>query len=250
MFTGVRAYLDDHSTGYTDNEEFTEHVNTFKSILHNIEATENERSKATTGKVRNKAEMRKAATDFGLAVAGAIYSYAKKKGDILLMESVNYKISHLNKYRDAGLVIELTSIRDIAARFPEDLAKYGITADKFEEFESKIAQYKDAIGAKNTGTATKSGAKKTMQTMFKEADSIVDSIDRLMNNFRIADPDFYAGYKSARVIKDLGYRHTGGFAGNGNTSGVGSAAGNETQNSGFGQGSQVIETSPVQGSEL
>ncbi|MBK9334008.1 MAG: hypothetical protein IPM96_16775 [Ignavibacteria bacterium] len=250
MFTGVRAYLDDHSAGFTDNEEFTNHVNTFKSILHNIEATENERSKATTGKVRNKAEMRKVATDYGLAVAGAIYSYAKKKGDIQLMESVNLKISDFIKFRDAGLVIELTSIRDTAARFPEDLAKYGITADKFAEFEGKIAQYADALGAKNTGTATKSGARKTMQTMFKEADSILDSIDRLMNEFRIVDPDFYAGYKSARVIKDLGFRHTGGFARNGNTSGEGSAAGNESQNSGISQVSQIIETSPGQGSEL
>ena len=247
MFTGVRAYLDDHSQGYTDNEEFTEHVNTFKSILHNIESIENERSKSTTGKVRNKMEMRNAATDHGLAVAGAIYSYAKKKGDILLMESVNFKISHLNKYRDAGLVIELISIKDTALRFREDLTRYGITADSFTEFEEKIAQYTDALGVRNTGAATKSGAKKTMQTIFREADNILDSIDRLMNKFKIIDPDFHAGYKSARVIKDLGYRHRGGFAGNGNASGEGSAAGNESQNSGI---SQVSQTSSGQGSEL
>jgi len=48
-----------------------------------------------------------------------------------------------------------------------------------------------------------------------------------MNKFKIIDPDFHAGYKSARVIKDLGYRHTGGFARNGNTSGEVSNAGNE-----------------------
>ena len=46
-------------------------------------------------------------------------------------------------------------------------------------------------------------------TLFKETDDILDSIDRLMENYKVSNGEFYAGYKTSRVIKDLGIRHKG-----------------------------------------
>ncbi|MBK8981826.1 MAG: hypothetical protein IPM38_05745 [Ignavibacteria bacterium] len=207
MYSGVRAYLDDHSAGYEGNEEFKEHMNSFKSILQEIADKEDERSKATLGKVRYKVKVRKSVIDHALAVAGAIYSFAKKSGNNDLRESVDFRKSDLMKLRDAVLEIELNSIKDKAVQNSAEIARYGITADDLTAFLNEIVRYKDALGAKNTGSATMTGAIKTMVSLFKDADSLVDSIDRFMEKYKIDDKDFYDGYKAARVIRDIGIRH-------------------------------------------
>lgn len=210
MYIGVRAYLDDHSEGYSDNEEFNDHINNFKSILQDIAAKEDERSKATLGKVKNKSRMRKEATELALAVSGAIYSFAKKTGDVALRESMDLRSSDFKKFRDSVLLIELNSIKDKAAQYSADIARYGITADKLTEYGEKTAKYAEALGAKDTGSATRSGASKTMISLFREADSLLDSMDRIMAYYKVSDQDFYEAYKAARVIRDLGIRHGGG----------------------------------------
>ena len=226
MFVGVRAYLDDHSSGYEDNEEFNEHMISYKSVLQEIAAKEDERSKATLGKVKNKAKVRRSVTDQALSISGAVYAYAKKTGNVSLTETVDYKKTDFDKFRDAGLVIELSSLKDTAIRYSAEIAKYGITADKITAFENEIIKYSDALGERNTGSATRQGAKKTMITLFSDADSLLDSIDRFMESYKIIDKDFYDGYKASRVIKELGIRHNGGNGNNGNNGNNGGSGNN------------------------
>jgi len=226
MYVGVRAYLDDHSSGYEDNEEFNEHMISYKSVLQEIAAKEDERSKATLGKVKNKGNVRRSVTDQALAVSGAIYSFAKKSGNFLLMESVNYRKTDFDRYRDSVLVIELNSIKDKAVQYSAEISRFGITADKLSEYQNKVTDFENALGAKNTGAATRSGANKTMITLFRDADSLLDSIDRFMESYKIIDKDFYDGYKASRVIKELGIRHNGGNGNNGNTGNNGDSGSN------------------------
>ena len=67
--------------------------------------------------------------------------------------------------------------------------------------------YAKATGASGTAGAVRKGALKTMTTLFEEVDSIIDTIDRLMENYSDSHAEFYTGYKAARKIKDLGIRH-------------------------------------------
>ena len=53
----------------------------------------------------------------------------------------------------------------------------------------------------------KSGAVKTLPVLISETDSILESIDLFMEHYIEKDMEFYAGYKSARVIQNRGTRH-------------------------------------------
>ncbi|MBK8550263.1 MAG: hypothetical protein IPL53_04065 [Ignavibacteria bacterium] len=59
------------------------------------------------------------------------------------------------------------------------------------------------------GGGVKKGANTSLTNLFKDADSLLDSIDKFMENYKDSNKDFYAGYKAARVIRDLGIRHNG-----------------------------------------
>lgn len=65
-------------------------------------------------------------------------------------------------------------------------------------------RHSKALGAQDTGGAEKKKARnKSLSTLIKDADSVLDSIDKLMENYKNSNEEFYAGYKTARVIKDL-----------------------------------------------
>lgn len=207
MYDAVSAYLEENSSKFTDNEEFSAHFNSFKSLMNEIELKENQRVLATTGKVTNKNINRDSVTDMALGIAGVIYAYAKKEGNITLMESMKYNKGKFKAFRDTGLVINLTSIKEKALENSEAISRYGISAEKLEQFATKIAEYSNALGAKAAGGAEKSGASKSLKTLFKESGDILDSLDKIMESHKVNDRQFYDGYKSARVVKDLGVRH-------------------------------------------
>lgn len=207
MYESVIAYLGENISIFSPNEEFTDHYNAFKKVVDDIGLREDERSKATTGKTMKKVIARNSVTNQAMAIAGGIYAYAKKSGNVTLQESSNITKSKLAKFRDTGLVIELNSIKDKATGLSDILVKYGISSASLSDFADNIENYSIAIGEKATGGASRTSASGSLVTLFKEADSLLDSFDRMMENYKLSNADFFRGYKSGRVIRDLGARH-------------------------------------------
>lgn len=210
MYGAVLTYISDNSSIYSDNDEFTAHKTSLSQTLDELRLKEDARNKATKGKVQEKIITRAAVTNQALAVAGALYAFAKKQGNQTLIESTKLTKSKLDRLRDVELIIELNSINDNANQNLAELTKYGITTSKLQSYFSNIDLYSRAIGAKDSGSAAKKGANRTLSTLFQDADDLIDSIDKLMESYRDSNGEFYTGYKGARVIKDLGTRHIEG----------------------------------------
>lgn len=207
MFNGVIAHLEKNSSIYSENEEFVNHRDTFKTVTGEIGLKEDVRSKATTGKTLEKRVTRESVTVQALGFAGALCAFAKKANNITLAETTRLTKSKLDSFRDDVLIIELKSIMENAVTYRTALEKYDIPPEKLENFVNNIAQYSKALGAKSTGGTLKTGAVKSLTTLFREAGIVLDSIDRLMENYRDTHKEFYNSYKAARVIKNLGIRH-------------------------------------------
>lgn len=112
---------------------------------------------------------------------------------ITLMETTRITKSRLELLRDDVLVIELNSIKDKAIDNAEAITNYGVPAERLTKFINSITQYTKALGARASGGSQKTGATKSLTTLFKEADSMLDSIDRLMENYRDTHKEFYDG---------------------------------------------------------
>lgn len=207
MYGTVRTYAADNSSVYSDNEEFVSHVSSLNLTLDEIGLKEDVRKKATSGKTKAKTVTRAFVSKQALGVSGAIYAYAKKTGDQTLISTANIRKSKLDRLRDTELMIELLSIKAKGTELSTEIAKFGVPASKLDEYSRNIEIYSKAIGASGTGGAVKKGAFKTLKTLFEEADSIIDSMDRMVENYSDSHAEFYAGYKTARKIKDLGIRH-------------------------------------------
>jgi len=207
MYNGVIAHLEKNSSIYNENEEFVNHRESFITVTIEIGLKEDVRSKATTGKTKEKTVIRNLVTAEALGIAGALCAYAKKSKLITLAESTRLSKSKLENLRDNILGIELNFIKEQANQYSVEIARYGISGEKLNSFVNNISQYSKALGARSSGGALKTGASKSLTTLFREAGILLDSIDRLMENYRDTHKEFYDGYKASRVIKNLGIRH-------------------------------------------
>ncbi|MBK8549847.1 MAG: hypothetical protein IPL53_01825 [Ignavibacteria bacterium] len=207
MYGTVHTYIEDKSAVYADNEEFNSHRTSLKNTIAEIRLSDDAGKKATKGKSIEKEVTRNSVSTQALAIAGAIYAFAKKSGDQSLISTMHLTKSKLDKLRDTELITELNSIGDKANEHKEELIKYGIPPAKLESYTGNIETYSKALGAQDTGGAVKKGAYTSLTNLFKDADSLIDSIDKFMENYKDSNKDFYAGYKAARVIRDLGIRH-------------------------------------------
>jgi len=207
MYGTVRTYAEDNSSVYSDNEEFISHVSLLNLTLDEIGLKEDVRKKAKSGKTKAKKVTRAFVSKQALGISGAIYNFAKKTGDQPLMAKTDIKKSKLKKLRDTELMIELLSIKAKGTELSSEIAKFGVPASKLDAYVRNIEIYSKALGASDTGGAVKKGAFKTLKTLFEEVDSIIDSMDRMVENYSDSHAEFYAGYKAARKIKDLGIRH-------------------------------------------
>ncbi len=207
MLEAVNTFLSENQAVISDVAELVQNQNALIEKKNLIHAKEDQRMNASKGKTKTKEATRKAVTSFAITIAGALFSFAKKSDNISLMAKSNFTTARLNKIRDSELPITLNSLRDLTQANIDSLEQFGVTPEMLTALEVKITNYVKALGEKESAVATRSSASKALSVLFKEADSILKTIDKLAVRFRETNLQFYNGYKSARIVRITGVRH-------------------------------------------
>lgn len=208
MFGRVDSYLIEKEPEYTSNQELKNFADELKTKYDEISNKEDERNNSTKGTSPAKSSAKDSVIESTVAIAGALFTFAKKNNDLVLMEKTNLTRSKLKVKRDVELSIILKSIKDLVQLNIASLAGYGIDAAKLAAFEQRINKFEQAKDELETSGSKKSGTIVSLSQLFIQADDIINSIDKLMEGFRETNLEFYSGYKTARTIKDIGTRQT------------------------------------------
>ncbi|MBK8983356.1 MAG: hypothetical protein IPM38_13805 [Ignavibacteria bacterium] len=207
MIEGVHAYLTDHENKFSSN---TGMVNTKERLLlkiGDIYDREAQRVNVRKGKMEAKETYRDHMITQGLSFSSKLFDLGNLNKNIELSAQSDFNRSALNKQRDRELLGTLEVIKENAEANIESLSVYDITPEKLQSFATMISIYRSRIESKQTSEALKSSARKTLSVLFKEANLILKSLDKMMEEFHDSEVQFYAGYKTARNIKDLGIRY-------------------------------------------
>ena len=90
------------------------------------------------------------------------------------------------------------------------LKDYGITQADVTALDGLTTQFHDAKTAPRKAIAARAGQTKTLPPAVKSVTSLLrNRLDKEMFLFKKSNPEFYAGYASARVILDRGGRKNG-----------------------------------------
>jgi ribosomal protein L17 len=208
MYEAVTSLLDANSTIISTLAALVDIKDEFGSLIVQIKSKGSEKRDSTKGKVQTKNEAEDALVNKLLEIGAPLYSYARRTKNNTLIEICNISETGLKRLRDTELESKANSIHAGANEHIADLGDYGITAAAVTDLSNLINSFHLALGDRESSAAVKTGATKTLAELFKQADDVLyNSMDMLIENYRMTQTDFYQKYLAARVIKDIGVRH-------------------------------------------
>jgi hypothetical protein len=191
--------------------EFVAYVKTFgdfQAIISQIMETRLIQEGKTTGVAENKQKEEDEMINKTVSIASAVFAYASVIGDNELKEKINYSPSKLRKSRDTILRDRCQLVHEETSKVIDDLGDYGILAADLEELQQEIDDYAAIIALPRTAIGTRATATAQLIELFKQGDDVLNSrLDKLTEQYKSNNPDFYISYKNARSIIDLGVRH-------------------------------------------
>lgn len=145
--------------------------------------------------------------DSAVGIAAGLFAFSKKAGNEELMSISNVSHSDLRIMRENDFKERLETLKETAVRNSDALNNFGITQQKIDRYISKLADYKSKTESRSSSTVEKTGASKSLNAIFIEADNTLLMIDKIMEGIKDDYPDFYLEYKAARVIRETGIKH-------------------------------------------
>jgi hypothetical protein len=138
-----------------------------------------------------------------MRIGGQLCSLASKNNDPNLAAQTEFTLAQLDKM--SADILEATGkrISGLATANLAALADYGITQADATALDGLTTQFHDQKTAPRKAIVTRASQTKTMPPAVKTVISLLrNHLDKEMLMFKKSNPEFYAGYVSARVIVD------------------------------------------------
>ena len=208
MYSATANVMKSHIDRITGTTALAASYDRFDTMLEQITQKDKERIGKTTGKVAAKDEAEDALVMAAVIVSSGVAALARTKGNVQLKEAVHFPESRLRHARPSEQLNMAKVAYDLAKANAQDLVSYGITATMLDDLKARITAYENAVKEVVSGLAERSGARTAVSDLFVQADEVLkEELDRMMQVYRISDPEFYNDYRAARVIRDIGVRH-------------------------------------------
>ena len=133
-----------------------------------------------------------------------LQAYARYANNQLLHTETKFTESELRNASDNVLRDYAQGVYDRAQTNLTALAAYGITASTQTSFVNAISAYVAAIPKPRIGTAETKQSTVQLANAFIAADGAIGNIDAIIEIVKLAQPNFYNGYKSVRKLINNG----------------------------------------------
>ena len=208
MFKTVGAYLDSHNSVWSGMAAMAAADQQLKDKIGAIDIAAQKQEAPTTGATLDKAAARDALEDvlFLTCEALAVLGHTGDDHDLLALTALSP--SNLQRLDDEELSNRATNVLAEANSRKTDLAAFHVTQANLDEFDQALQDFKAAKAKPRTATAERAAQTESLPSLIRDASGILrNEIDRLVNLFRRTNPDFVAGYRTARAIVDRAASH-------------------------------------------
>ena len=208
MFESVLSLIETNNTSASSFPGITESVGTFRGLMQEIHNKTVVVQQVAVGKAIAKQEAREALIALLVPVQAGLFAYARKQGDGGLKAKVGTAPSQFRGMRATVLASAAEGILKLAKENAENLDIHGATAEMLAALEGAVQAFTQAIGEREASVAARVAGRTGLKDLFAEIDAVLgQEIDRYLEFIRQNDPDFYASYFEARVVKNMGIRH-------------------------------------------
>lgn len=209
MFKALKKVLDDNNGIWSGLAAYVTAVADFFAKIVEIEQVGAVQESDTKGVTEDKTNYREVLEEQAYRIASATVAYAVDNNDAILKEKVNYPRSAMTRARDTELVEIVDVIYDAVNPVAGSLAGYGVVPGDLTAMQNARDDFNNRVGAPRAAISTRKTATGDLEVISRETmDLLEERLDKLTENFRDSDPDFYQTYHNARLIEDRGHRGT------------------------------------------
>lgn len=207
MFKTVASLLDDHSSIWNGMAPMQTAVTEFKAGIVAIDASAR-KQEMPSGATDSKAAARDNLEDVLFLACEAIGTLAHSTNNHDLAALVEVTPSSLDRMGEQELSNRAASVLAVANTKKAELVALQVTQDNLDELEQALQEFNASKEGPRQVTSERMAQTESLPQLIREASRILrERIDRMVNLFRRAHPDFVAGYRGARVIVDRAASH-------------------------------------------
>ncbi len=163
----------------------------------------------TTGITQTKSDSKTSMAKAADGIISGVRFYAIDTGNKALEDNVHYTLWEIMHARDFIALQRCIIIRNLAEESIASLDRYGISAADLNDFQIKIAAFKEIITKPQEIRTMKKVARIELMALFREIDHILKyKMDLMVKRLKDSHPQFYHEYFSARMIIDSGHGHS------------------------------------------
>ena len=201
MQGGVAAYLAKNSTVWNGVKAVSDTVAALNANNAIIASKANDQETALDSAEAVKIQAKHDLEEKILEIADQLSSLAAKNNDVTLGAQVELSLSVLDKLSDEQLEAKGKNVSALATTNLAALADYNVTQADVTALDALVANWDKVKTAPRTAIAKRSGQTKTMPQAISDNTSLLrNQLDKQMTKFKKTNPEFYAGYHSARVV--------------------------------------------------
>ena len=201
--------LDDHADAWSAVPDTADDRDRLAALVARIRDAAQRQSEPTEAATTLKAELREAVEDAVPVVAGAVRSWALRRGHTDLARRVKVTKSELGDLRASALA-ERSETVVAAAREHADgddgvLARTALTAAQLDALDALDDRLADALDTPRAAIIAKSEATAAIATAASAVSELLsDHLDPAVEALADAHPAFAEAYRRARVVVDRG----------------------------------------------
>ena len=203
MLATTRTYLDANTAAWST----VPMINTMKNQLDEVILKISEHQEAQEASRiflgSNKTALKKAVAEKADILNDVLAAYAAVEGDAALENKADRSYSDLYKLANQEFMTVIRETIKLLEDNVEAMAEYGISVDQISDLKNSFDDFLAIHGQPRLYRVASSQATQALEDLFSQASELLSSrLDRIMKRFKNADPNFYRGYLSARVVVD------------------------------------------------
>lgn len=205
MVSTVSAYMAQNNSIWNAVPAITGTVGEVNANLAAIAEKVRKQQTPITGAAEEKETVRLDFEEKILGITDQLGALAEKMKNANLAAQVEFSLSSLDKLSDDELEETGTSVSALGTANLAALADYGLVAADVAALDAAKTKFHGIKTAPRTAIAGRKGETDTIPILISDTTSILrNRLDKQMTKFKKSHPEFYAGYRSARVIVDRG----------------------------------------------
>jgi uncharacterized phage infection (PIP) family protein YhgE len=205
MFSTVSAYMQTNTSLLSGTPAIGQTVNELNAKITAIAAKMSKQQTPITGAADQKAQVRTELEEKILEIADQLAAFAAAENDMNLGSQVELTLSSLDKMPDDALEETAQRVSTLATANLGELGDYGVIGADVTALDGLKTQFHNVKTTPRTAVAGRAAETSTLPGLITETTSLLrNRLDKQMTKYKKTQPEFYSGYRTARVIVDRG----------------------------------------------